>query len=101
MESEGLEQFVSTSELHSDEATESDPLPPGQVWASSKGFPKSGPGLYRIEVASGAGNGVRIVNQPAPQAFRECVKVGGRKTFTNERTSWLEIATPANMSSRY
>ena len=30
---EGVEQFVSTPELHSDEAIEGDPLPPGQVWA--------------------------------------------------------------------
>ena len=27
---DGVEQFVSTPELHSDEAIESDPLPPGQ-----------------------------------------------------------------------
>ena len=33
--SEGVEQFVSTPELHSDEAIESDPLPPGQVWGVS------------------------------------------------------------------
>jgi len=30
---DGVEQFVSTPELHSDEAIETDPLPPGQVWA--------------------------------------------------------------------
>src|SRR5262249_8061279 len=34
---EGVEQFVSTPELHSDEAIEGDPLPPGQVWAVSPG----------------------------------------------------------------
>jgi ATP-dependent Lon protease len=78
---EGLEQFVSTPELHSDEAIESDPLPPGQVWASSMGSPESGPGLYRIEVASGAGSGVRILNQPTPQAFRESVKVGEQNLY--------------------
>ena len=38
---EGVEQFVSTPELHSDEAIESDPLPPGQVWAISPGGPRS------------------------------------------------------------
>lgn len=78
---EGLEQFVSTPELHSDEAIESDPLPPGQVWASSMGTPESGPGLYRIEVTSGAGGGVRILNQPTPQAFRESVKVGEQNLY--------------------
>jgi ATP-dependent Lon protease len=78
---EGLEQFVSTPELHSDEAIETDPLPPGQVWASSMGSPESGPGLYRIEVTSGTGSGVRILNQPTPQAFRESVKVGEQNLY--------------------
>ncbi len=39
---EGVEQFVSTPELHSDEAIETDPLPPGQVWAASMGTPEAG-----------------------------------------------------------
>ncbi len=48
MGADGVEQFVSTPELHSDEAIDSDPLPPGQVWAVSPGSPAAGPGLYRI-----------------------------------------------------
>ncbi len=36
---DGVEQFVSTPELHSDEAIESDPLSPGQVWAATSGSP--------------------------------------------------------------
>jgi len=52
---EGVEQFVSTPELHSDEAIESDPLPPGQVWAVGMGSPETGAGLYRLEVTSGPG----------------------------------------------
>ena len=60
---EGVEQFVSTPELHSDEAIESDPLPPGQVWAISPGTTEAGAGLYRIEVNAGPGNGVRILNK--------------------------------------
>jgi ATP-dependent Lon protease len=78
---EGAEQFVSTPELHSDEAIETDPLPPGQVWASSMGTPESGPGLFRIEVTSGPGGGVRILNQPPQQAFRESVKVGEQNLY--------------------
>jgi ATP-dependent Lon protease len=81
MGTEGVEQFVSTPELHSDEAIESDPLPPGQVWAASLGTPESGPGLYRIEVTSGPGGGVKILNQPTPQAFRESVKVGEQNLY--------------------
>jgi len=42
---EGVEQFVSTPELHSDEAIEADPLPPGQVWAISPGGQDAAPSL--------------------------------------------------------
>ena len=79
---EGVEQFVSTPELHSDEAIESDPLPPGQVWAISPGTTEAGPGLYRIEVAGGPGNGVRILNTPAPSGFKESVKVGEQNLYS-------------------
>lgn len=78
---DGVEQFVSTPELHSDEAIESDPLPPGQVWAANPGSPETGPGLYRIEVTCGPGSGVRILNQPPPPAFRESVKVGEQNLY--------------------
>lgn len=82
MGTEGVEQFVSTPELHSDEAIESDPLPPGQVWAISPGTTEAGPGLYRIEVAGGPGNGVRILNTPAPPGFKESVKVGEQNLYS-------------------
>jgi len=78
---DGVEQFVSTPELHSDEAIDGDPLPPGQVWAISPGGSESGPGLYRIEVAAGPGGGVRILNTPPPPAFRESVKVGEQNLY--------------------
>ena len=79
---EGVEQFVATPELHSDEAIESDPLPPGQVWAISPGTTEAGPGLYRIEVATGPGAGVRILNTPAPPGFKEGVKVGEQNLYS-------------------
>ena len=82
---EGVEQFVSTPELHSDEAIESDPLPPGQVWAVSPTSPDAGPGLYRLEVASGPGAGVKVLNQPTPPAFRESVKVGEQNLYTRAK----------------
>ncbi|MDO8502512.1 MAG: BREX system Lon protease-like protein BrxL [Gemmatimonadaceae bacterium] len=78
---DGVEQFVSTPELHSDEAIEGDPLPPGQVWAVSPGTGETGPGLCRVEVTSGPGGGVRILNQPTPAAFRESVKVGEQNLY--------------------
>jgi ATP-dependent Lon protease len=82
---DGVEQFVSTPELHSDEAIESDPLPPGQVWAVSPASLDSGPGLYRLEATSGPGSGVRILNQPTPASFRESVKVGEQNLYTRAK----------------
>lgn len=82
---DGVEQFVSTPELHSDEAIESDPLPPGQVWAASPGSPETGPGLYRVEVTHGPGSGVRILNQPTPAPFRESVRVGEQNLYTRAK----------------
>ncbi|WP_164553310.1 BREX system Lon protease-like protein BrxL [Brevibacillus marinus] len=82
---DGVEKFVSTPELHSDEAIEGDPLPPGQVWAVGPGLNESGPGLYRIEVTVGPGSGVRILNHPQPPAFRESVKVGEQNLYTRAK----------------
>ena len=82
---EGVEQFVATPELHSDEAIESDPLPPGQVWAISPGTTEAGPGLYRVEVATGPGAGVSILNTPAPPGFKESVKVGEQNLYSLAR----------------
>src|SRR5262249_9048658 len=82
---DGIEQFVSTPELHTDEAIEGDPLPPGQVWAVSTGSAEAGAGLYRIEVTSGPGGGVKILNQPTPPAFRESVRVGEQNLYTRAK----------------
>ena len=81
---EGVEQFVATPELHSDEAIDEDPLPPGQVWAVSNGV-EAGPGLCRIEVAVGPGSGVKILNQPTPPSFRESVKVGEQNLYARAK----------------
>ncbi|MGD9420074.1 MAG: BREX system Lon protease-like protein BrxL [Verrucomicrobiota bacterium JB025] len=85
MGSDGVEQFVSTPELHSDDAIDSDPLPPGQVWTISPGADNSGPGLHRIEVNSGPGSGVKILNIPATAEFRESVKLGEQNFYTKAK----------------
>lgn len=72
--SDGIEQFVVTPELQSEDHIGRDPLPPGQVWSISPGDQDEGSGLYRIEVTEGPGSGVRILNRPAPPAFAESVK---------------------------
>lgn len=82
----GVEQFVATPELHSDEAIDGDPLPPGQVWAVSPGCEEAGPGLYRVEATVGLGGGVKILNTPAPPGFRESVKVGEQNLYTQGKS---------------
>lgn len=82
---EGIEKFVATPELHSDEAIDGDPLPPGQVWAISPGSGEAGASLYRIEVAIGPGSGVKILNQPVPPAFRESTKVGEQNLYARAK----------------
>ena len=70
---DGVEKFVSTPELHSENSVSSDPLEPGQVWTISPGGMDDHPGLYRIEVNEGPGSGVKVLNKPIPPAFRESV----------------------------
>ena len=71
---DGVEKFVVTPELQSEDQVGRDPLPPGQVWTISPGSQDEGSGLYRIEVTEGPGSGVKILNRPAPQPFAETVK---------------------------
>ena len=85
MGEDGVEKFVSTPELHSDEAVDPDPLPPGQVWGIGPGGPETGPSLYRIEVTAGKGNGVRILNTPVPPAFRESVRYAEQNLYTRAK----------------
>ena len=85
MGEDGVEKFVSTPELHSDEAIDPDPLPPGQVWGIGPGGPETGPSLYRIEVTAGKGNGVRILNAPVPPAFRESVRYAEQNLYTRAK----------------
>ncbi|MCH8474956.1 MAG: protease Lon-related BREX system protein BrxL [Opitutales bacterium] len=71
---EGVEKFVSTPELRSESSIGDDPLEPGQVWAISPGSSDvEHPGLYRLEINVGTGNGLKILNKPVPPAFRESV----------------------------
>ena len=78
---DGVEQFVGTPELRSDDAIEGDPLPPGQVWAVGSGTGETGPGLVRIEATVGPGTGARVLNHPVPPAFRESVRIGEQNLY--------------------
>ncbi|MBK9123545.1 MAG: protease Lon-related BREX system protein BrxL [Chloroflexi bacterium] len=83
--SDGIEKFVSTPELQSENSIGSDPLEPGQVWAISDGGPDEHPGLFRIEVTEGPGTGVRILNKPTPPAFRESIGYAEQNLYARAR----------------
>ncbi len=73
MGADGVEKFVSTPELQSENSIGDDPLEPGQVWTVSPGGGEEHPGLYRIEVNEGPGSGVKVLNKPVPPAFKESI----------------------------
>jgi len=73
MGEDGVERFVVTPELQSEDTIGGDPLPPGQVWCIS---PDENPGLYRIDVNEGPGSGVKILNRPVPPPFQESIRYG-------------------------
>jgi len=78
---DGIEKFVSTPELHSENSIGDDPLEPGQVWTISPGGMDDHPGLYRIEVNEGPGSGVKILNKPSPPAFRESINYAEQNLY--------------------
>lgn len=78
---DGVETFVVTPELQSEDQIGRDPLPPGQVWAIGPGGQDEGAGLYRSEVTVGPGGGIRILNRPAPAPFAESVKYAEQNLY--------------------
>jgi ATP-dependent Lon protease len=79
---DGVEKFVATPELQSEDSIGADPLPEGQVWAISPGTHDEGTGLYRIEVNEGPGGTIRILNQSPPAPFRESVNFAVQNLYT-------------------
>jgi len=82
---DGVEKFVSTPELYSEDSIGSDPLPPGQAWVMSPGGGDENPGLFRVDVTEGPGSGVKILNQPAPPPFRESVRCAEQNLYGRAR----------------
>lgn len=82
---DGVEKFVATPEVHSEDQIDADPLPPGQVWGISPGSTEAGPSLYRIEVTCGPGSGVKILNHPVPPAFRESVRYAEQNLYARAK----------------
>jgi ATP-dependent Lon protease len=81
MGDDGIEKFISTPELQSDSSIGGDPLEPGQAWAISQGSLDDNPGLYRIEVNEGPGSGLKILNKPVPQAFKESMSFAEQNLY--------------------
>lgn len=112
---DGVEKFVATAELRANNEIGDDPLEPGQVWTISEGGSEidDNAGLYRIEVNEGPGSGVKILNNPAPAAFKESLRyaeqnlyarsmqlIGDRDPRAHEFTVQLRAFDAAKKGSR-
>lgn len=82
MGEEGVEKFVSTPELKSEDQIDHDPLPPGQVFTISPGSQDEHPGLYKIEINESPGSGYKILNKPTPTKFRESADVAIQNLYS-------------------
>jgi ATP-dependent Lon protease len=82
---DGIETFITTPELHSENTINDDPLPPGQIWALNAGGQDDSTGLYKIEVNIGPGSGVKILNRPAPPQFSECVRYAEQNLYSKSK----------------
>ena len=81
MGEDGVEKFVATPELYSENSIGSDPLPPGQAWVIAPGSGDENPGLYQVNITEGPGSGVKILNQPAPPPFKESVRCAEQNLY--------------------
>jgi len=82
---DGVEKFVVTPELQSEDSIGSDPLPPGQIWTIIPGGLDENAGLFRIEVNEGPGSRVHILNRPAPAPFSESVRYAEQNLYTRAK----------------
>ncbi|HSF38977.1 MAG TPA: BREX system Lon protease-like protein BrxL [Thermoanaerobaculia bacterium] len=82
---EGVEKFVATPEIQSQNEIGTDPLPPGQIWTISPGGGDEHAGLFRIDVTAGPGSGVKILNAPTPPPFRESLKYAQQNLYARAK----------------
>lgn len=78
---EGVEKFVTTPELRSQDGIGDEPLESGQIWTFSPGGADEHPGLFRLEVTEGPGSGVRVLNKPVPAAFQQSVRCAEQNLY--------------------
>jgi ATP-dependent Lon protease len=83
---DGIETFVTTPEIHSENTIGDDPMPPGQLWSmNTGGGQEETTGLYKIEINTGPGAGVKILNKPAPPAFQESVRYAEQNLYSKAK----------------
>jgi ATP-dependent Lon protease len=86
IDEDGVETFVTTPEIHSENTIGEDPMPPGQIWSMNMGgSQEESTGLYKIEINSGPGSGVKILNKPAPPAFQESVRYAEQNLYSKAK----------------
>lgn len=82
---DGIETFVTTPEIHSENTINDEPLPPGQIWALNTGGQDEPAGLYKIEINASPGSGVKILNKPAPPQFQESVRYAEQNLYSKSK----------------
>ncbi len=82
---DGIETFVTTPEIHSENTIGDDPLPPGQIWTLNAGGQEETTGLYKVEINVGPGSGVKILNKPAPPQFQESVRYAEQNLYSKSK----------------
>ena len=98
----GVERFVPTPELQSEDAIGVDPLPrwPSlghQPWRDLKIYA----GLYRVEVNVGPGSGVKIIKHPTSWSIPGERQVCRRETSPPAPRTWSATGTLARMNSQF
>jgi ATP-dependent Lon protease len=81
----GVETFVTTPELHSENTISEDPLPAGQIWTLNAGGQEETTGLYKLEINANFGSGVKILNKPAPPQFQESVRYAEQNLYSKSK----------------
>jgi ATP-dependent Lon protease len=81
----GVETFVTTPEIHSENTIGDDPLPAGQIWTLNTGGQEDTVGLYKVEINMGNGSGVKILNKPTPTQFQECVRYAEQNLYSKTK----------------
>jgi len=83
---EGIEQYVSTPELHRENTISPEPLPPGQVWALGPGEGNEGNGLYKLEITVTPGSSIRLINVKAAAGLRESLRSAEQVLYTRAKS---------------